>query len=313
MKTLLCLLSVGLLTVVSAAARGAIERSVQKTFTVQPGGTVHVDTQGGDVRVMPGEGNEVRVVARQKIRASTEAEADALLQKLALTMSQTGNDVTLSAKYPERKGISIFGVWPPVRVSFDLVVPTRFSANLNTSGGDIVIGNLTGEIRAKTSGGDVAVGQIEGTVNVRTSGGDITLASSTGPATLDTAGGDIQVGRVVGAADLSTSGGDIAADEVVGGLRAHTSGGDITARLSGPLSTDCGLSTSGGDIEVTVDSAVALTFDASTSGGEVETTGLALDITRGGNGKHKLVGTAHGGGPLLKLRSSGGDIEVKSR
>jgi len=72
------------------------------------------------------------------------------------------------------------------------------------------------------------------------------------------------------------------------------------------------LSTSGGKVVATVDKAVAFHLDASTSGGDVEADGLTITIEYGGQGKSRLAGDVNGGGPLLKLHSSGGDVVVKT-
>jgi hypothetical protein len=313
MKTLIRFLVIGLLSVSAALARDPIERVVQKSFAVQPGGLLKVETQGGDITVTPGSGNEVVVVARQKIRAKNDAEADELLQKLQLEISQSGNDVTATAKYEKRPSGLKFRLWPPVQVSFEITVPARFDTQLGTSGGDVVIGDVTGAMRVGTSGGDVKIGRIDGTVQASTSGGDIELRESSGAARLDTSGGDIAVGRVVGATKITTSGGDIDADTVEGSLNAHTSGGDVKARIKGALADDCSLSTSGGDVEVTLDQSAAFQLDAATSGGDVDAAGLAITIERGGVGNSRLVGAVNGGGPKLKLRTSGGDIEIRAR
>jgi len=45
----------------------------------------------------------------------------------------------------------------------------------------------------------------------------------------------------------------------------------------------------------------------------VNASGLTITIEKGGTGKSRLVGAVNGGGPLLKLRSSGGDVTVHSR
>jgi hypothetical protein len=57
---------------------------------------------------------------------------------------------------------------------------------------------------------------------------------------------------------------------------------------------------------------VGFKLDASTSGGDVDAEGLTLTIEKGGVGKSKLIGDVNGGGPRLKLRSSGGDIKVRA-
>jgi hypothetical protein len=53
-------------------------------------------------------------------------------------------------------------------------------------------------------------------------------------------------------------------------------------------------------------------LDASTSGGEVRADGLTITLEHGGSGKSKLVGAVNGGGPRLKLRTSGGDVRIRT-
>jgi hypothetical protein len=91
-------------------------------------------------------------------------------------------------------------------------------------------------------------------------------------------------------------------------LEAKTSGGDVSATFVGTLRGDSLLSTSGGRVKATVESKAAFQLDASTSGGGVEAAGFTITIDKGGVGKSRLSGAVNGGGPLLKLRSSGGDI-----
>jgi hypothetical protein len=83
--------------------------------------------------------------------------------------------------------------------------------------------------------------------------------------------------------------------------------------FKGPLKGDCSLSTSGGEVKVVVDPSARFHLDASTSGGDVNADGLTITITHGGVGKSDLSGDVNGGGAVLRLRSSGGDIRVKAQ
>jgi DUF4097 and DUF4098 domain-containing protein YvlB len=139
------------------------------------------------------------------------------------------------------------------------------------------------------------------------------LAEGRADVKLHTSGGDIVVGRAVGVTELQTSGGNIKIESVENTLQASTSGGNVRAGIAGALKGDCDLHTSGGRVVATVDKGVGFRLDASTSGGDVEADGLTITIEKGGRGKSRLAGSVNGGGPLLKLRSSGGDIEVKTR
>lgn len=303
----------GLLAGSSLVVQARVERVVEKQFAVTGPGAVQVETAGGTIRVSPGADQVVRVKATQRIKAGSEAEADEVLKKLTLTIEQNGNDVRAVAKY-ERTGVrSIVGSWPPVQVDFEISVPAVFATNLNTSGGGITVGDLAGKAVLRTSGGSITLGRMGGPVDARTSGGNITLAEARGPVELKTSGGSITAGRVAGEAELATSGGNIKIESAEGRLQAHTSGGSIRAGISGALKEECSLSTSGGSLRVTLDKSAAFRLDASTSGGNVDAEGLTLTLEKGNRGRGHLAGVVNGGGALLKLRSSGGGITIRSQ
>ncbi|SDR83945.1 DUF4097 family beta strand repeat-containing protein [Opitutus sp. GAS368] len=312
MKSLLSLLTLGALLAAPAVLSAKITRTVDKTFTVQPGGNLKAVTQGGDITIQTADTPEVRIHVKQVIRASSEKEADEILEKLSLTMEQTGNDVTAEAKYESRPMGFHFGSWPPVSVSFEVTVPRNFNLNLNTSGGDITAASVQGNVRARTSGGNLKFDRVDGEIDAHTSGGDIVLKESTARAKLGTSGGNIEVDRAGGPTEVSTSGGDITINAVAQLISATTSGGNVRATLTEPLKQDAVLSTSGGDVRVHIVKGAGFELDASTSGGDVRAEGLTITIAKGGVGKSRLVGSVNGGGPRLKLRSSGGDISVRT-
>ena len=119
------------------------------------------------------------------------------------------------------------------------------------------------------------------------------------------------MGRLGGDARLSTSGGDIEVERVEGRLSAHTSGGDVRAEFGDTLAGDSVLGTSGGDVSAVLGKAAAFSLDARTSGGKVSERGLEISNTD--RRKNRLSGAVNGGGPQLRLQSSGGDIMVQVR
>jgi DUF4097 and DUF4098 domain-containing protein YvlB len=291
-------------------ADAKIERTVEKSFTVQPGGTLKVETNGGGIRVEAAAGDTVKIVIHQKIDATSEAEADALLKDLTLTLEQQGADVTAIAKYDRDRPSSWFkwGSWPPVRCEFAVTVPVTYNVDLKTSGGGITVGDLTGKVVTRTSGGGLKYGKITGDIDGHTSGGGIKLEACTGEVALHTSGGGIHLGRIDGPASVHTSGGGISVDAANNTLSAHSSGGPISVTFAGPLKGNCELNTSGGGIDVRVDAKSSFDLDARTSGGGV--TSKVPVTVEGEMGRSKLVGKVNGGGPVLKLRTSGGGIHI---
>lgn len=311
MKTLICLLTLGALVAAPTTLEAKIVRTVEKTFSVQPGGTFRAFTEGGDIKVATADINEVRITARQVIRAGDNEEADELLEQLEFKLEQRGNDVIAEARNEKRRP-NWFGNWPMVGVHFTVTVPRNFNLEMKTSGGNIQVGDLKGTVHARTSGGNLKFEKIEGDIDGRTSGGNIFLREGTASAKLHTSGGNVVVERAGGRTQVSTSGGDIRLESVAELVSATTSGGDVYAVITGPIKDDTLLSTSGGDVSVHLQRDVAFLLDANTSSGDVDASGLTLTIDRGGLGKRRLVGLVNGGGPRLKLRTSGGDITVRA-
>jgi DUF4097 and DUF4098 domain-containing protein YvlB len=307
-----------------SAAHAAIESPIHRSFNVHPGGTIIVDTDLGDIKVTSGASNVgVDVIRRAKV--SSQSRADELFKDLVLTFTPEGNNVRVHATYDHPT--SWFHWNNDLEVRFVINVPSQYNVDLKTSGGDISVSDLNGQVKVNTSGGDVALGHIAGTVDAHTSGGDISMAGSNANAMLSTSGGDIKVDNTAGALNAKTSGGSIDIGRAQGDLKAHTSGGSIDigdaggmidastsggsikARLSRQPRGESRLSTSGGGITVHVPSNVGLDIDAHTSGGDV-----ASDVPVTILGKQddsSLNGKLNGGGPKLVLRSSGGDIRLQ--
>ena len=114
-----------------------------------------------------------------------------------------------------------------------------FSARLETQGGHIVVGDVSGDLHATTAGGHITAGDIGGDAELRTGGGHIHVGSIGGDAQVETGGGNILIGRAGGDVTASTGGGQISFGEVSGSLHASTRGGAIRiARSTGPTQVE---------------------------------------------------------------------------
>ncbi len=301
----------------TAASWDGPKDTVNKSFEVSPGGLLTVDADLGSIDVRSGTSNKVNV---EVIREARDAGA---LDDLDLSIDQSGNNVTVSAKLPH--GSNWFR-HNRLRLSFFITVPRTYDVDLKTSGGSVKVADLEGRVLAKTSGGSLDLGQIVGPVEGKTSGGSIKLQACRGSADIRTSGGGIDIGDVDGnvAAETSggsinieqargrvharTSGGGIDVHEVFGEIDASTSGGSVSATIMQQPSGDCRLSTSGGGIEVRMAENIGFDVDAKTSGGRVRVDfPISADLIE----KNAVRGPVNGGGPQLHLRTSGGNIRLE--
>lgn len=302
---------------VTTIASAAVDAPVRRSFNVAAGGTLTIDADVGEVRVNPGGGGVTVEVRR---RGSEDQ-----LRDFDVRFDQTGNDVSVRAN--NNRGSHWFNWGDNLSVQFIVTVPSRYNLRIGTAGGNVQVGDITGDVRIHTSGGDLDLGRINGPVEAHTSGGDIKLTAATGTVDLRSSGGGIRIGEAASSVNARTSGGSIEAGRVGGDLYAHTSGGTITiddasgaidaetsggsirARFSRQPRADSRLVTSGGGITVSVAGNVAVDLEAHASGGGIDTD-IPVTIMGRQSDEH-IEGKINGGGPRLVLRSSGGGIRVK--
>lgn len=302
----LALISLLLLTVAGSAS-AAMSNTIRKGFSVADGGTLTVDVSTGNIQIVSG-GSGVAVEIVRNARTSSQAKADELFRRYDVNLSQNGNDVAIRTTNDHNEW-HFFDFGDPIDMQVNVRVPSRYSVNLKTSGGDISVTSVTGTVEAHTSGGNIKLATVNGPATVRTSGGDIDVIGTTGPADVRTSGGSISIKHAGAEVKAHTSGGSIEVEEALAAIDASTSGGSIRANFTVQPKGNTRLSTSGGDVSVSLPAAVNVDLDAHTSGGDVESD---LPVTTvGKQSESTLVGRINGGGPQLVLRSSGGGIRVR--
>jgi len=267
----------------------------EKSFQMKDYQNLFVDVSGANVNIQSWEKQEVFV----KVSGNDKAKS-----RLKYDVFQDGDVVRVIIKKKES-----FWNWfgSNIKIKVEAFVPSKYNALVQTSGGDISVTGITGGFKLETSGGDINLNSLIGKVNAETSGGDIQLNEHKGNMYLSTSGGDIVCKNVIGDVKAETSGGDINVNQKDGRLFAETSGGDIVIYYSGE-NRGIEASTSGGDITANVPANFKAKVHLETSGGSVESNfdnAKTISVKRS-----EFTADYNGGGPFLKLETSGGDVRV---
>jgi DUF4097 and DUF4098 domain-containing protein YvlB len=297
----------------AAVLYGGTEDTIERSFTVKPGGTLKVDTQRGSIEVEGTSRNRLEVKVIREVRNTGRKQAEEIFEKFPVNFEQSGNNVIVTAEYADRNRLRRFwdDLGRKLRVRFIITVPEVYNLDLKTSGGSISTARIEGQIMSRTSGGSLSFDDITGDIRGRTSGGSIKIGQVNGDTEVHTSGGSITIRQARGEVDAHTSGGSITVDEVMGTIQADTSGGSIKATITRQPQGACHLKTSGGSVTVSLAEDIAVDIDARTSGGRVQTD---LSVTIQGEVKRSaLTAKLNGGGPELILRSSGGSIYLKRK
>jgi DUF4097 and DUF4098 domain-containing protein YvlB len=247
---------------------------------------VEANTSGGRIRVTGVSESEARIEVYISGNNRHDIPKEEIQKRLeeSYDFSVTAADHKLIASAKTKRG---FRDWrKSLNISFAIFVPVQSSTELNTSGGGIILENLSGNERFNTSGGGLNVKKVSGHINGHTSGGGIIVSDAKDDIELETSGGGIDASRCSGKIRLNTSGGGLQLQELDGTISATTSGGGIHGeKIKGELSTH----TSGGNIRL---QDMSGSLDASTSGGNID-----VQIIEPGK--------------YVKLRNSGGGITLQ--
>jgi DUF4097 and DUF4098 domain-containing protein YvlB len=207
---------------------------------------------------------------------------------------------------------------------------------LHTGGGSIEIHHATGKVVAETGGGSIEIQSCDqgatletggssivvrhcnGKVKATTGGGSIDLSDVGGPAEIETGGGSIRLTSAKGHVHAETGGGGI---ELYGvpSARAETGAGGITVKLvnTGGERHDSDLETGAGDITVYIAADVAINVRASVdmgNGHRITSDFPDIHVSSEGDQWSKTLtadGALNGGGPMLKVHTSTGDICIR--
>jgi hypothetical protein len=181
-------------------------------------------------------------------------------------------------------------------------IGTTGPATIETGAGNIEVDKCTGELRASSGGGNLSFGDVAGNVTADTGGGSVRLGSAQGYVKVNTGGGTVELWKVGQGAYVETGAGAITA-QFVGGhdqfreSYLHTAVGNIVAYLPRDLGVNVHAST-----EVASGGGINSTFQ-----------GLAITSEGGQYGPKSMFGEGrlNGGGPILRLRTTIGRIDIK--
>ena len=208
---------------------------------------------------------------------------------------------------------------------------------LHTGGGSIEVRQANGKVIAETGGGSVDIHSCAQGAMVETGGSSISISHCNGKVKATTGGGSVDLSDIGGTAEIETGGGTIRltggkghvhAETGGGGIElygvpsayAETSAGGISVKLvnTGSERRDSDLETEAGDITVYIGSDVAINVRASVDMGsghritsEFPEILVASDSSKWEPKTLNAEGKLNGGGPVLKVHTSSGDICFK--
>jgi DUF4097 and DUF4098 domain-containing protein YvlB len=208
-------------------------------------------------------------------------------------------------------------------------------AHITTGGGNIDLGDIGGPVSLETGGGHVRLASATGAVKAETGAGDISAQKCSSSLKAETGGGNIEIGDVGGDVEMSSGGGRLKLasargmvhaetgsgrmdlGRISGGVKAETGSGGIAVEIASANFADSELESPAGDVIIYLSPQLAAVIRASidaASGHTITSDFPEIHVTTEGGDWAKSVwaeGRLNGGGPVLKVKTSTGNIEFR--
>jgi hypothetical protein len=307
-------------------------------------GSLTLENRGGNVTISGGvpPGGELRLVARKKVCAASDAEAYRLSQAFEPVLAATGDGYELqwNVRAGERGAVA---------ADLDVQVPPSITAvNLTVDHGDLRASNFGGDVNVEMRPGGVDISKIGGNVAVEGRGkefrvrevkgsariecrscyGPIELAAIGGAAEFDSSrtnfraeglpgelkmeSGEMTLRGARGEVTLATREYEIEVEDVPGPLRLENRNGRVTLRLAKAPTQPIEVSNSSGSIELILPAGSGFVLDASVRNGDIKSdfTGGTLALTEE-HGDSTLAGAYGNGRVPIELSTSHGTIYLR--
>lgn len=270
--------------------RNTDSNRIEKTFDVNSGGRLTLAIDSGEIVVKTGIQDKIDVRITKEAKVSLE-KYQIILNDFKVTFDHKGSNLNIIGRFQRGRNY-----WQRelnnIKIHFEVTVPKKYGVDLDTQIDDISVDGVAGKLQAKTSTGDIGV------INV------------IGPTQVHSSTGDLRLERIKGSISGRSSTGDITLSNCQGSIVANTSTGDIHEHMPTQLRHAWNMQTSTGDIVLILLSNLTANIDVQTSVGDISSDFPVLTTL---NRKKRVRGTINGGGQLLRLQTSTGDIRLRSR
>jgi hypothetical protein len=306
---------VAALPAMAADSQGHFDRTLTVTGPVD----LDVQTGSGDIAVRSGDSAHVEIHA--KIRASGWGSSDQQIHEIENhpPIEQNGN--TIRVGHIENQDLMRH-----ISISYEVIVPAETKLHAESGSGDQKADGISGPVDATSGSGEIRLKTIGGEAKVRTGSGDIELDTIHGTTHASTGSGTIRASGIAGGMTASSGSGKVSFEQVSGGdVEISTGSGDVEmkgVKGAAKVSTGSGsinaqgdptgnwrLRTGSGNVMADFAPQAAFEVVAHTSSGNIRS---AHEISvQGTITSHELRGKVGGGGSLVELTTSSGNIEIR--
>lgn len=262
----------------------------EKSLSFEGVGLVRLRNVNGGVRITSWEEPQVLVKATKKVKATSEEKAKEYAQEVKIRVEKVDDVIEIITEHPKGHKPNYI---KSVNVEYDVKMPKETNLDASSTNGSMKVDGIIGETSAKTTNGSMNIRDCKGTLTVKTTNGRVNIAEVSGRVEAKTSNGGISVKLAM----IDEEG------------KFETTNGSVDVRIEEGHSVPLTANTTNGSITVELPSDFAADVEAKTTNGRIRSD---LPITVAGKiSKTSLHGDLNGGGPLMKLKTTNGNISIR--
>jgi beta-lactamase regulating signal transducer with metallopeptidase domain/DUF4097 and DUF4098 domain-containing protein YvlB len=293
-----------------------------KSIPAQPGETLSVDTDFGNIAVTSWDQNSVQFKVTQK-----GPDISNMLRHHHIAIGRHNHEVSLSAS--QDGSLTRFDG----NIEYEITVPKQFDVKIKNHAGNTRLADLNGKLSADIDNGNIDATACAGNLDLSTQAGNVNLRESTAsaqivvdagninaddcqsPLNLQTHAGNVDLANCTADTVATSDAGNVVAKSISGpidagskmgnvevrqfsgpSLQAHSNMGNVDADVEAALKSDSSVTTNMGNVSLNLASTAAVTLKFSSALGNVSSDYRA--------------GPLNGGGPKLEASTRMGNVNI---
>ena len=271
----------------------------QKSIYTSEGKTFKADTDLGNINVTGSSSDDVKIV----ITGNPDYK-----NNFNISAVESSDGVDLKIIFKE----NIDHSYKNLSLSINVSVPSSYSLDLKTKGGNIKANNIKGEINIASGGGNIKMNSISGNTVLNTMGGNIAINSINGNLNVVTQGGNILADEFKGNIKVETKGGNITLAGSDGSVDALTYGGNISVDYLGS-NMGIDLKTMAGNVTLKLPESTNADMKINTSVGKIVSDFITPEKSGQYSTSSSASGKINGGGSMIVLETNAGNIHLTKK
>lgn len=152
--------------------------TASQTLAISGTPTVDVTNEAGSITVEHGTAEQVKIVYHKRVHDVSQNDAQRALNAMVVTVSQTGNTITVNVRSPSVASMEAFGSQHIVDLT--LTVPSTTNLQLQLTAGNMHVSDVSGTLTANVQAGNVDVRNVSlaDSSSVRIGAGNATFDGS---------------------------------------------------------------------------------------------------------------------------------------